>query len=75
MSQVIYLSLKIQFEVCDANSIKGFVFITNGKASAMLLYFLISSHCSSLRYFVLSGAKETRGHFLVSSVFIWVGGL
>lgn len=37
------------------------------------LYFLINSHCSSKRSMVLLGAKETRDHFLVSSVFIWVG--
>jgi hypothetical protein len=51
-----------------------FSFLMEG-AYAMLLYFLINSHCSRWRYIVLLGAKETRGHFLVSPVFIWVGGL
>lgn len=64
----------MQFEVYDAsNYCKGiFFFLIMGVVDAMLLYFLINSHCCCWMYFVLWEPGKPGAIFFFSSLFIWV---
>ena len=77
VSQISHLSLKMRFEVYDANSYcKGISPpLIIGGTDAMFLYFLVNSHCCSWRYFVLWEPGKLGAILFFLSVFIWIGEL